>query len=129
MMLVVFVLRHSHHFSFVFPDPSLTPENLSTVLEHMRDDLWYLFSEYVNVPHSEREKIRRQYSSHRERKQAVIPHIISTHPALSWELVAYALYEMTNDYGGDESCHRALHHLQQLFPSGNIPTCPYSIGD
>ena len=37
-------------FLSVFPDPSLTPENLSTVLDSMQDGLWNLFSHYVNIP-------------------------------------------------------------------------------
>ena len=100
----------------MFSDPTLTPKNLSTVLSAMDDGLWVLFSEYVNVPRSESEKIRAEYSSDRERKQAVIPHLISTHPALSWRLVANALYQMLY---GNTSCHRALNHQQQQFPTGD----------
>ena len=102
----------------VFPDSSLSSENLSTVLDSMKDSLWDIFSDYVNIPAFEREKIKGQYSSDRERKQAVIPHLISTHPSLSWRLVANALYQMVTGYGG-VSCHRALDHLQQKFPTGN----------
>ena len=99
----------------MFPEPSLTPENLSTVLDSMEDWLWGVFSQYVNIPHSERMKIKGLYSSDRERRQAVIDSLISTHPAPSWRLVAHALYQM-GSYG--DSCHRALDHLQQLFPTG-----------
>ena len=101
----------------MFPEPSLTPENLSTVLDSMEDELWGVFSQYVNIPHSERMKIEGLYSSDRERKQAVIDSLISTHPAPSWRLVARALYEMVI-YDGGASCLRALDHLQQLFPTG-----------
>ena len=98
----------------MFPDPSLTPENLSTVLDSMEDGLWSLFSHYVNIPNSEIGKILDQYPSYSQSKQAAIPHIISTHPSLSWRIVANALYWMT-----DDSSHRALDHLQQKFPTGN----------
>ena len=101
----------------MFPDPSLTPENLSTVLDSMGDVLWYSFSHYVNTPHSEILKIINQYpspSSPSQCKQAVIPHLISTRPSLSWRIVADALYRMM-----DDSSHRALDHLQQKFPTGN----------
>ena len=98
----------------MFPDPSLTPENLSTVLDSMEDVLWYLFSQYVNIPESEMEKILDQYPRHSQAKQAVIPLIISTHPSLSWRIMADALYRMM-----DDSSHRALDHLQQKFPTGN----------
>ena len=98
----------------MFPDPSLTPENLSTVLDSMEDGLWSLFSQCVNIPPSEIGKIMDQYPSDSQSKQAVIPHLISTHPSLSWRIVANALYRMWED-----SSHRALDHLQQKFPTGN----------
>ena len=101
----------------MFPEPSLTPENLSTVLDSMEDGLWDVFGDCVNIPDSERIKIGGLYSSDRERKQAVIDSLISTHPSPSWRLVAHALYQMGPSDGG-ASCLRALDHLQQLFPTG-----------
>ena len=89
----------------------------------MDDGLWVLFGQYVNIPLSEKMRIKRQYFSDSERKQAVISSLISSHPALSWRLVANALYQMApatiNAGGGDgASCHRALDHLQKQFPTG-----------
>ena len=104
-------------FSCVFPELSLTPENLSTVLDSMDDGLWGRFSDYVNIPCSEQERIQSQYSSNRERKQAAINSLNSGHPALSWRLVAHALYQMGPVCGGDSN-HKALDRLQQLFPTG-----------
>ena len=103
-----------------FSDPSLTPENLSTVVDSMPNSLWEEFSHYVNIPNSEREMIRKQHSSHRECKQATSLHLISTHPSLSWILVAHALYQMGSRKGGGEgeSCHTALDCLQEMFPTG-----------
>ena len=107
------------------PDPSLSPKNVSTVLDIMEDDLWWDFSHYVNIPDSERRNIYSQYSSDNQQKQAFIIHLISTHPALSWRLLANALYKMgplsplLYAAGGGVSCHRALDRLQQLFPTGN----------
>ena len=110
----------------VFPDPSLTPENLSTVLGSMSDEQWLEFGGYANIPGSERVRIGRQYSSEREKKQAVIHSLTSTHPALSWTRVAHALY-WTAWYKSDDSCLRALDRLQQLFPIGihniHVYTC------
>ena len=108
-------------FSCVFPELSLTPENLSTVLDSMDDGRWSLFGMYVNIPASERERIQSQCSSNRERKQAVINSLISGHPAPSWRLVAHALYQMRED-----SSHRALDRLQQLFPTGTATPCTMS---
>ena len=103
----------------IFPDPSLTPENLSTVLAIMEDRLWLAFGRCVNMPGSEQGRILRQCSSERERKQAVIPYLIS-HPCLSWTLIASALYQMGTYYVDGDSGHRALDRLQQLFPTGTV---------
>ena len=105
----------------MFPELSLTPENLSTVLDSIDDGLWDGFSWYVNIPDSERRRIQSQYSSDRERKQAAINYLISGHPAPSWRLVAHALYQMGPYYG--DSCYRALDRLQQLFPTGTATPC------
>ena len=111
----------------VFPDPSLTPENLSTVLDSMSDEQCSEFGEFANVPESELERIRRQYSSGREKKQGVIHSLTSTHPAPSWTHVAHALYR-TAYWKNDESCLRALDCLQQLFPIGTyIHTYMYMV--
>ena len=99
----------------MFPELSLTPKNLSTVLDSMDDGLWDVFSHYVNIPGSELGRIQSQYSSDRERKQAAINSLISGHPAPSWRLVAHALYQMGS--------HRALDRLQQLFPTGTATPC------
>ena len=106
--------------SLFLPELSLTQQNLSTVLESMDDILWGQFSHCVNIPVSEQERIRRQYSSASERKQAVISLFISSHPARSWKLVANALYQLGSRtvVGDGSSCHRALNHLKKLFPTG-----------
>ena len=99
----------------VFPELSLTSQNLSTILNSMAHWLWDVFSRCVNIPESEVKRIRSKYSSDKECKQAAIDYLISSHPALSWRLVASALYQM-GIYG--DSPHRALARLQQLFPTG-----------
>ena len=101
----------------VFPELSLTSHNLSTVLDSMKDDLLEKFSDCVNIPKSEVERIRSKYSNAKERKQAAIDYLISSHPAPSWRLVANALYQMViNEYA--DSSLRALTCLQELFPTG-----------
>ena len=104
----------------VFPESSLTPENLSTVLDVMNYNLWEEFGRCVNTPESELERIKGQYTSDRERKQALIHSFISSHPAPSWSLVAWALYLTVNFSLDDDSSHKALDRLQQLFPTGKV---------
>lgn len=107
-------------FSCMFTELSLTPHNLSTVLDSMDDILWGQFSHCVNIPVSEQERIRRQYSSAGDRKQAIISLFIYSHPARSWKLVANALYQLGSRtvVGDGASCHTALNHLRKLFPTG-----------
>ena len=108
----------------MFPESSLTPDNLSTVLDNMEDHLWDGFSRFVNTPESERERIRRQYSSDKDRKQAFIRYFISNHPAPSWTLVARVLYLMGVLFGSESSL-RSLDRLQQLFPTGTVHVIMY----
>ena len=108
----------------VFPESSLTPENLSTVLDLISDDQWELFGRCVNTPESELKRIKGQYTSDRERKQTLIHSFISSHPAPSWSLVASALYQTELLYGADGSGHKALDRLQQLFPTGKVFCVP-----
>ena len=103
----------------VFPELSLTSHNLSTVLDSRSDGRWDWFSRCVNIPESEVKRIGSKYSSYKECKQAAIDYLISSHPALSWRLVAHALYQMVIGLGmWSDSLHRALGRLQQLFPTG-----------
>ena len=115
----------------MFPELSLTSHNLSTVLRSMDDDKWDNFSRYVNIPVSQRQKIKSQYSSAKERKQAAIDYLISSHPAPSWRLVAHALYQMAKYGRQSDSSHRALDDLQQLFPTGtlHIRVCNICVGN
>ena len=96
----------------------------------MEDVVWVGFSQCVNIPESEIGKIGRQYGSVRECKHAVIPHLVSTHPCLSWTIVAHALYKLATSLtlsslsslsydAAAVSCHSSLRLLQQRFPTGN----------
>ena len=96
-------------------------------LKSTRQHKWRGFGCFANIPDSELEKIDREYSSEKKKKQAVIHYLTSTHPAPSWTLVAHALYWTAWDLD-DESFLRALDRLQQLFPIGNalhVCTCMY----
>ena len=92
----------------------------------MSDDQWEGFGRCVNTPKSELERIKGQYTSDRECKQALIHSFISSHPAPSWSLVAWALYLTGLLTDADDSSHKALDRLQQLFPTGKIFCAPLS---
>ena len=114
------MITSSYTPCLVSTDPTLTPDNLTRVLEIMADGWWNVFAQCINLPDSEQDKIRSQHASVRDRK-LVLPHVfISAHPTPSWELVAHALYQMGVL---DNSYHRALEYLQQHFPTGTV--CMY----
>ena len=108
-------------FPSVFLERGVTSHNLSTILNSMDDSLWEVFSHYLNIPQSERKRMGLKYSNNKECKQALSDYLISSHPAPSWRLVAHALYRVGWEVGR-ESSHRALTHLQQLFPTGTMLT-------
>ena len=111
------MITSSYTPCLVSTDPTLTPDNLTRVLEIMDDNWWHFFAAYINLPASEQNKIESQHASDGDRKLA-LPHVfISAHPTPSWELVAHALYQMGIL---DDSCHRALEYLQQHFPTGTV---------
>ena len=114
------MITSSYTPCLISTDPTLTPDNLTRVLEIMGDEEWNYFAGYINLPDSEQDKIRSQHASDRDHK-LVLPHVfISAHPTPSWELVAHALYQMGTF---DDSYHRALEYLQQHFPTGTV--CMY----
>ena len=111
------VITSSYTPCLVSTDPTLTPDNLTRVLETMGDGEWDVFADCINLPDSEQDKIRSQHASDRDCKLA-LPHVfISAHPTPSWELVAHALYQMGTL---DDSSHRPLEYLQQHFPTGTV---------
>ena len=114
------MITSSYTPCLVSTDPTLTPDNLTRVLETMGDGWWRLFAAYINLPDSEQNKIKSQHASDRGRKLALPNVFISAHPTPSWELVAHALYQVGVL---DDSSHRALEYLQQHFPTGTV--CMY----
>ena len=120
------MITSSYTPCLVSTDPTLTPDNLTRVLEIMEDEWWDTFAQYINLPESvvnSRNKIRSQHASDRDRKLALSHVFISAHPTPSWELVAHALYQMGTF---NDSYHRALEYLQQHFPTGTV--CMYPGG-
>ena len=91
-------------------DPSLTPSNLTLVLQSLPDNKWWGFGVRLDVPQSTREKIQSQFHSDKERKAAVIRAYLIEHPHPTWEHVSDVLYQ----YG----YHSVLERLQSLFPTG-----------
>ena len=102
-------------------ESSLNLHNLNTALETLPDDEWHDFGAWLNVPQSQRDEIRSQYSTERERKSALLHTYLTSHPAPSWQHVADALY--TYDGG---KFHAVLERVQTMFPTGK-KMCQYCV--
>ena len=94
-------------------EPTLNLHNLNTALETLPDEEWDDFGMWLNVPDPQRNKIRSQYSTERERKSALLHTYLTSYPAPSWQLVADALYR---HHGG--KFHAVLERVQTMFPTG-----------
>ena len=93
-------------------ESSLNLHNLNTALETLPDDKWYDFGLWLNVPRSQRDEIRSQYSTERERKSALLHTYLTSHPAPSWQHVTDTLYRY------DGKLHAVLERVQTMFPTG-----------
>ena len=89
MYLVFFTHVHIHLFC-LSSDPTLTTHNVVEMMKgvhyvHLRwvlsasDDKWY--------------EIKGQYQSDEQRCEALIAHALSTHPCMSWKLIARGLQQ------------------------------------
>ena len=94
-------------------EPSLTLHNLNIALDTLPDRVWFDFAWRLNVPDSQQNEIRSQYSSDGERKPALLHTYLTSHPAPSWQHVADAVYR----YSGGKF-HTVLGRVQRMFPTG-----------
>ena len=94
-------------------ESSLNVHNLNTALETLPDEEWDDFGVCLNVPDSQLNEIKSQYSTERERKSALLHTYITSHPAPSWQHVADTLYRY--DSG---KLHAVLERVQTMFPTG-----------
>ena len=97
----------------LFPEPSLTLSNLTTVLEPLPEREWESFGDWMDVPESILNKIESQFVSDKERKAEVLRVIHTQHPHLTWEHVSFVLYRLL---GG--KYHNVLETVQTKFPTG-----------
>ena len=96
--------------SFTTTETSLTLHNLNTALETLPDDKLDYFGWLLNIPDSQLDRIRSQYSTASERRTALLQTYLTSHPAPSWQHVADALY--------CSRCHAVLERVQRMFPTG-----------
>ena len=90
VFLSLFSDVHVHLFC-LSSDPTLTTHN---VVE-MTKGVEYGYLDWVlNVSHDKWSEIRGQYQSDEQRCEALIAHALSTHPCMSWKLIARRLQEL-----------------------------------
>ena len=82
-------------------DPSLTPHNVSHVMEVVRQGRWRYVGEELSVPQSILNKIDVECSSHGEKMSAVANYVVTTIPGITWETIATALYQWDEERAVD----------------------------
>ena len=74
--------------SSVSSDPTLTTHNVVEMTKGVKyDDLRFAFGISYNTPFI----TRIQYQSEEQQCEALIAHVLSTHPCMSWKLIARGL--------------------------------------
>ena len=92
--------------SFICSDPTLTLDNLLTVLERVTN--WKRLGRWLDVPLSRRDVMTG--------KESMLREWLDNHPAPSWELLAWALYRSGE---GQLTEHSVLkHHLYGRYVTG-----------
>ena len=90
-MYLVFLSLFTHvhiHLSCLSSDPTLTTHN---VVEMMKGVDYGNLQWVLNVSYDKWSEIRDQYQSDEQRCEALITHTLSTHPCMSWKLIARGL--------------------------------------
>ena len=91
---------------FIYSDPTLTLDNLLTVLERVTN--WYEVGRWLDVP------LSRLYVM--TGKESMLREWLDNHPVPSWELLAWALYRSCD---GRLTGHCVLkHHLYERYVTG-----------
>ena len=101
----------AHFHPLTHPEPSLTLDNLTSVLDGV-EDMDGDFSGavlFLQIPDSKQDELQQQYDG-RELMRAHTAYYIAHHPAPSWRIVALSLWE-----AGE---HGALEVVQKLYLKG-----------
>ena len=78
------------HLLCLSSDPTLTTHN---VVEMMKGVGYYMLHHVLNVPYDKWYEIGGQYQSEEQQCEALIAHVLSTHPCMSWRLIARELQQ------------------------------------
>ena len=90
-MYLVFLSLFAHvhiHLSCLSSDPTLTTHN---VVEMMKGVEYFKLHLVLSVSYDKYSEIKGQYQSDEQECEALIAHGLSTHPCISWKLIARGL--------------------------------------
>ena len=79
---------------FLMTDPSLTIENIVSVLKLMKSRWYNRMAHILAMPASKKIYIKEQYSSKEDQLWVFVEYIHSFHPSMSWGLLAGVLHSM-----------------------------------
>ena len=88
-------------------EPSLTVENLSTVLDGVQE--MDSVESWLGIPHSKQEELKQLYGSSQV-KGAYAEYFVNQHPAPSWTVVGNAIWRDVE--------HETLEVVQKLYLKG-----------
>ena len=83
---ISFTHVHIHLFS-LSSDPTLTTHNVVEMMKGVSYGISVLYH-ILNVSYEKWSEIRDRYQSDEQRCEALIAHVLSTHPCISWRLIA-----------------------------------------
>ena len=86
----------------LFPDPTLTVDDVTKVMDKIEGDKWEVMLE-LGVPVSLLEEIKRRYSTDSEKSRACADYYVHVHPDASWRDLTEALYAVEEFTAARES--------------------------
>ena len=76
----------------VLPDPTMTVDNVSQILNKIQRDKWQRVMDELGIPGSLLGEIRRKYSTDTEKDHACADYYVNYHPDASWKHLTVELY-------------------------------------
>ena len=95
-------------------EPSLTATNLCSLLDDVKDWGTEGLPWRLQIPDSKVEEMEQLYPDLSQRQSALIQYFLDAHPAPSWELVCWALYQ--------EEEYEVLENVQNKYFKGTVYT-------
>ena len=74
------------------PDPSMTVDNITQILNNIPKDKWKRVMGGLGIPRPLLEEIQRRYSTDTEKNHACADYYVNYHPDAEWEHLTMGLY-------------------------------------